>query len=172
MSNVNLLIHLDLYFLVIRSKECLPHLKRSNHAHILNISPPLVMHPEWFGGHVAYSIAKFGMSMCALGMAEEFKKEPIAVNTLWPAAIVHTAAVDMLHGDGVEQISRKAEIMADAAYAILTKDPRVCTGNFFIDEDVLRGEGVKDFAEYSCVPGNEDRLQRCIFAEQTNKAKL
>ncbi|XP_055617948.1 hydroxysteroid dehydrogenase-like protein 2 [Toxorhynchites rutilus septentrionalis] len=154
------------------SKECLPYLKRSSHAHILNISPPLEMHPEWFGGHVAYSIAKFGMSMCALGMADEFKNVPIAVNTLWPAAIVHTAAVDMLHGSGVEKISRKAEIMADAAYAILAKDPRVCTGNFYIDEDVLRGEGIHDFSEYSCVPGNEDRLQRCIFVKQANKAKL
>ncbi|XP_058444505.1 hydroxysteroid dehydrogenase-like protein 2 isoform X2 [Malaya genurostris] len=154
------------------SKECLPYLRKSDHGHILNISPPLTMTPEWFGKHVAYTIAKFGMSMCALGMADEFRKDGIAVNALWPAASVHTAAIDMLYGQGAERVSRKPEVMGDSAYAILCRDPRTCTGNFFIDEDVLRQEGVSDFGEYSCIPGNEEILRMCIFVDEIQRSKL
>ncbi|XP_055526259.1 hydroxysteroid dehydrogenase-like protein 2 [Wyeomyia smithii] len=154
------------------SKECIPYLKKSNHVHILNNSPPLDMVPEWFGRHVAYTIAKYGMSMCALGMAEEFRQDGIAVNTLWPETIVQTAATDMLRGQEVEKFTRKPEIMADAAYAILCRDPRTCTGNFFIDEQVLKQEGITDFTEYSCVPGNEKNLIKCIFVTDVPKSKL
>ncbi|XP_062550858.1 hydroxysteroid dehydrogenase-like protein 2 [Armigeres subalbatus] len=153
------------------SKECLPYLKKSNHGHILNLSPPLTLNPEWFARNVAYTMSKYGMSMCVLGMAEEFRKDGIAANALWPAKLIHTAAVDMIHGDGAETFSRTAEIMADAAYAILCKDPRTCTGNFFIDEDLLRAEGVTDLSEYSCIPGNEQNLRFCIFVDP-NRSKL
>lgn len=132
------------------SQKTLPHLKRSAHAHILNISPPLDMQAKWFAPHVAYTMAKFGMSMCVLGMAEEFRKDGIAVNALWPLTAIDTAAVrNLLGGDTVAKMSRKPEIMADAAHAILSRDPRACTGNFFIDEEVLREEGVTDFSVYS-----------------------
>ncbi|XP_053690367.1 hydroxysteroid dehydrogenase-like protein 2 [Sabethes cyaneus] len=154
------------------SKECIPYLKKSAHAHILNISPPLDMIPEWFEKHTAYTIAKFGMSMCALGMAAEFRQDGIAVNTLWPEVLVHTAAVDMLHGQGAERFFRKPEIIADAAYAILCRDPRTCSGNFFIDEQVLQEEGIVDLAEYSCVPGNEKQLRKCIFVNEILKSNL
>ncbi|EAT47495.1 AAEL001427-PA [Aedes aegypti] len=153
------------------SKECIPYLKKSTHAHILNLSPPLTLNPEWFARNLAYTIAKYGMSMCVLGMAEEFRKDNIAANALWPAKLVHTAAVDMIHGDGAVAVSRKPEIMADAAYAILCKDPRTCTGNFFIDEDLLQAEGITDFGEYSCVPGNERNIRLCGFVDP-NRSKL
>ena len=131
------------------SKTCLPHLKKSNHAHILNLSPPLDMNPKWFARHVAYTMAKYGMSMCVLGMAEEFRKDGIGVNALWPLTAIDTAAVrNVLGGDQMAKMSRLPEIMADAAYAILSRDPRQCTGNFFIDEEVLREEGVSDFSQY------------------------
>ncbi|XP_055586577.1 hydroxysteroid dehydrogenase-like protein 2 [Uranotaenia lowii] len=157
------------------SKECIPYLKKSSHAHILNISPPLTFDPEKFGQHVAYSIAKTGMSMCVLGMAEEFRKDGIAANALWPATSVLTAAVEMLFGDGVEQVSRKPEVMADAAYAIVaivTRDPRSCTGNFYIDEDVLRAEGINDFDQYSCIPGNKNLLRMETFVDDIKRSKL
>lgn len=146
-------------------------MKKSTHGHILNLSPPLTLKPEWFARNLAYTIAKYGMSMCVLGMAEEYRKDGIAANALWPAMLVHTAAVDMIHGSGAESVSRKPEIMADAAYAILCKDPRSCTGNFFIDEDLLQAEGVTDLTEYSCVPGNEKNIQLCGFVD-VNRSKL
>ena len=135
------------------SKMCLPHLKQSSNAHILNLAPPLDMSPKWFGPHVAYTMAKYGMSMCTLGMAQEFSKKGIAVNSLWPLTAIDTAAVrNLLGGDTVAKMSRKPEIMADAAYAVLVQDSATCTGNFFIDEIVLREAGVTDFDQYAHDP--------------------
>ncbi|RMH42029.1 MAG: NAD(P)-dependent oxidoreductase [Deltaproteobacteria bacterium] len=138
------------------SQKCIPHLKKSDNPHILNISPPLNMEARWFAPHVAYTMAKYGMSMCALGMAEEFRGDGIAVNTLWPRTTIDTAAIrNLLGGDAMAKRSRKPDIMADAAHAILTKPSREVTGNFFIDEDVLAAEGVTDLSKYSVVPGAE-----------------
>ena len=121
------------------SKVCLPHLLNSDNPHILNLSPPLDMDPKWFGPHVAYTMAKFGMSLCVLGMAEEFKEEGVAVNALWPRTAVATAAIkNALGGDSVMNISRSPEIMADAAYVILTKNSREFTGNFCIDDNLIQ----------------------------------
>ena len=135
------------------SKVCLPHLQKSDNPHILNLSPPLDMDPKWFGPHVAYTIAKFGMSMCVLGMAEEFKDEGIAVNALWPRTAIATAAIkNALGGDAIMNISRSPEIMGDAAYVILTKNSREFTGNFCIDDNLLAENGVEDFSQYAEVP--------------------
>ncbi|PAV84706.1 hypothetical protein WR25_02255 [Diploscapter pachys] len=137
----------------LMTKTCLPYLKKGKNPHVLNISPPLLMEPRWFANHVAYTMAKYGMSMCVLGHHEEFRPFGIAVNALWPLTAIWTAAMDMLSGGAGEAGSRKADIMADAAYAILSKNSRDCTGNFFIDEDILRQAGVTDFSKYDCVPG-------------------
>ncbi|MEM1039069.1 MAG: NAD(P)-dependent oxidoreductase [Pseudomonadota bacterium] len=138
------------------SKMCLPHLKKSDNAHILNLAPPLDMSPKWFGPHVAYTMAKYGMSMCTLGMAQEFSKQKIAVNSLWPLTAIDTAAVrNLLGGDAMAKMSRKPEIMADAAHAVLTKPSAQCTGEFFIDELVLWDEGVTDFAQYAHDPDGQ-----------------
>ncbi len=135
------------------SKVCLPHLIKSDNPHILNLSPPLDMDPKWFGPHVAYTIAKFGMSLCVLGMAEEFKDEGVAVNALWPRTAIATAAIkNALGGDEVMNISRSPEIMGDAAYVILTKDSREFTGNFCIDDNLLADNGTTDFSQYAEVP--------------------
>src|SRR5690606_16861527 len=137
------------------SQACLPHLKRASNPHILNLSPPLNMDPRWFAPHVAYTMAKYGMSMCVLGMSEEFRPDGIAVNALWPRTPIDTAAVrNLLGGEATLRGSRKPEIVADAAHAILTRDSRSCTGNFFIDDEVLREAGVTDFDQYAVAPGN------------------
>ncbi|XP_009327280.1 PREDICTED: hydroxysteroid dehydrogenase-like protein 2 [Pygoscelis adeliae] len=136
----------------LTSKTCLPHLRKSRNPHILNLSPPMNMNPMWFKNHCAYTISKYGMSMCVLGMAEEFRGE-VAVNALWPKTAIHTAALDMLGGSGIEKQCRKTDILADAAYCILTK-PKSFTGNFVIDEVLLREEGVKDFDVYAIAPGH------------------
>ncbi|MGZ3419955.1 MAG: SDR family oxidoreductase [Polyangiales bacterium] len=141
----------------LTSKLCLPHLLKSSNGHILNISPPLSMKPKWFGGHVAYTMAKFGMSMCVLGMAEEFKGK-VSVNALWPKTVIATAAVqNLLGGDETIKVSRKPDIMADAAYSIVTKG-KDFTGQFLIDEEVLRADGVTDFDQYLMVPGAQPAL--------------
>jgi NAD(P)-dependent dehydrogenase (short-subunit alcohol dehydrogenase family) len=140
------------------SKECLPHLKKSQHAHILNLAPPLDLSPTWFSHHLAYTIAKYGMSMNTLGMAEEFKHIPIAVNALWPRMLVYTAPVEMFTGKSSFDYSRKPEIMADAAYAILVRDPKAFTGNFYIDEEILQAVGVVDMKQYACNPEFEDKI--------------
>lgn len=145
------------------SKVCLPYLKKSSNPHILNLSPPLNMSKFWFSHHVAYTIAKYGMSMCALGMAEEFAPDGIAVNALWPRTAIHTAAIEMLSGPESASVSRKPEIMADAAYYILTKPSRTCSGNFFIDDDVLKAEGITDLVKYACDPSNADKLMPDFF---------
>jgi len=136
------------------SQACIPHLAKSSNPHILNNSPPLNIESRWFAPHVAYTMSKFGMSLCVLGMAEELRPEGIAVNALWPRTVIATAAVqNLLGGDETIRGSRKPEIMADAAYTILTKPSREFTGNFCIDEDVLRKEGVTDLSKYQTVPG-------------------
>lgn len=136
------------------SQKCLPHLKKSANPHILNISPPLNMNPRWFANHVAYTMAKYGMSMCVLGMAEELRRDGVAVNALWPRTAIATAAVqNLLGGDAMMKASRTVDIMSDAAWHILTKDSREATGNFFIDDEVLAGVGVTDLGPYAAVPG-------------------
>ncbi|KAL4708704.1 hypothetical protein ACJJTC_017383 [Scirpophaga incertulas] len=140
----------------LATKLCLPFLKNSSHAHILNLSPPLNLNPHWFAVHVAYTMAKYGMSMCVLGMSEEFKRYNIGVNALWPKTAIATAAIEMLTGD--TSTSRKPEIVSDAAYLMLCKDPKIYTGNFAIDEDVVQQEGIKDMTPYACDPKNADSL--------------
>jgi citronellol/citronellal dehydrogenase len=138
------------------SQAAIPHLRKAQNPHILNLSPPLNMEARWFAPHVAYTMAKFGMSMCVLGMAEELKPAGIAVNALWPRTVIATAAIqNVLGGDAMMQRSRKPEIMGDAAHAILTKPSRTTTGQFFIDEDLLRAEGVTDFDQYAMAPGSD-----------------
>ncbi|RZB38771.1 hydroxysteroid dehydrogenase-like protein 2 [Asbolus verrucosus] len=147
------------------SKECFPYLQKSSHAHILNLSPPLNMVPHWFKNHVAYTMAKYGMSMCVLGMADEFKTYNIGVNALWPRTAIYTAAIEMLSGSESAKYTRKPEIMADAAYAILTQDPKTTTGNFFIDDEVLKQNGVTDFDQYAIDPSNRDNLMLDFFLD-------
>ncbi|XP_029470150.1 hydroxysteroid dehydrogenase-like protein 2 [Rhinatrema bivittatum] len=152
MKKVDLMIGVNTRGTYLTSKVCVPHLRKSKIAHILNLSPPLNMNPVWFKNHCAYTIAKYGMSMCVLGMAEEYKGE-IAVNALWPRTAIHTAAMDMLGGSGIEKQCRTADIMADAAYSIITK-PKDFTGNFIIDEQLLKKEGIQDFNVYAVSPGH------------------
>lgn len=140
------------------SKLCIPFLKQSDHAHILNLSPPLTMKAHWFQNHVAYTMAKYGMSMCVLGMHEEFRPFNIGINALWPKTAIYTAAVEMLAGADSREYSRSPEIMADAAYAILIQDPKTCTGNFFIDEEILKKVGVTDLDQYALNKANIDKL--------------
>jgi citronellol/citronellal dehydrogenase len=135
------------------SKLCIPYLKQAKNPHVLNLSPPLNMEERWFAPHVAYSMAKFGMSMCVLGMAGEFRKDGIAFNALWPRTLIATAAVqNLLGGEDMVRGSRKPEIMADAAYIILTRRARDFSGNFCIDEEVLASEGVTDLKSYAVDP--------------------
>jgi citronellol/citronellal dehydrogenase len=135
------------------SQACIPHLLKAENPHVLNLSPPLNMEERWFAGHVAYTMAKFGMSMCVLGMAGEFRTRGVAFNALWPRTSIATAAVqNLLGGDVAMRGSRKPEIMADAAHWILTRPSRECTGNFFIDDDVLASAGKTDLTEYACDP--------------------
>jgi citronellol/citronellal dehydrogenase len=136
------------------SKACVPHLKRAGNPHILNLSPPLSLNAKWFAPHLAYTMAKYGMSLCVLAMSEEFRPDGIAVNALWPRTVIATAAVqNLLGGEEAVKRCRRPEIVADAAHAILTKDSRTFTGRFLIDDDVLRQEGVTDLDAYSVTPG-------------------
>ncbi|MHA1914749.1 MAG: SDR family oxidoreductase [Promethearchaeota archaeon] len=138
------------------SRLCLPHLKKSENPHILNLSPPLNMDPKWFKTNLAYTIAKYGMSMCVLGLAEEFKTDGIAVNALWPRTTIATAAVrNLLGGKTAVKHSRKPEIVAEAAYLILTKPSREITGNFFIDDEVLHENGIDNLEKYAVDPTKE-----------------
>jgi citronellol/citronellal dehydrogenase len=135
------------------SKTCVPHLEKSDNPHILNMSPPLNMDEKWFAPHVAYSIAKYGMSLCVLGMAGEFREKGIAVNALWPRTTIATAAVrNLLGGDEIVRRSRKPEILADAAHIILLKPAREFTGNFCIDDEILESAGIMDLAAYAVDP--------------------
>ena len=152
------------------SKMCIPHLKLAENPHILNLAPPLDMQAKWFKNHVAYTMAKFGMSMCTLGMSAEFARDGIGVNSLWPLTAIDTAAVrNLLGGEAVASMSRSAAIMADAAHAILTRPARETTGNFFIDELVLREAGVTDFSGYA--PGAQGPLAADFFVPEEVFAK-
>lgn len=142
------------------SQACLPFLKRADNPHILTLSPPLNLDPGWFAPHLAYTLSKYGMSLCVLGMAEELKPDGVAVNALWPCTVIHTAALNNLPGVDA-RCCRKPEIVADAAHAILTRDGRRCSGHFFIDEEVLREEGVSDFSAYAVKPS--ERLLPDLF---------
>ncbi len=135
------------------SQACLPHLCRAANPHILNLAPPLNLHPRWFKDHVAYTMAKYGMSMCVLGMAEEFRTAGVAVNALWPRTVIATAALAMLGGQVRPEQCRTPQVLADAAHAVLTRDSRSCTGNFFIDEEVLAQAGITDLDRYAVQPG-------------------
>jgi citronellol/citronellal dehydrogenase len=135
------------------SQACLSHLRRAANPHILTLSPPINLDPRWFERHTAYTMSKYGMSMCVLGMAAEFEPDGIAVDALWPRTVIATAALAMLGGITPPEKCRKPEIMADAAHVILTRDSRESTGSFYIDEEVLRGAGVVDFEPYAVAPG-------------------
>lgn len=148
----------------LMSQHCIPHLKASSNAHILNLSPPLNLDPKWFAKHVAYTMSKYGMSMIVLGLAEELRKYKIAANALWPKTTIATAAVqNLLGGDFLIQKSRTPEIVADAACYIVSKPSTECTGNFFIDEEVLLKEGIGDFAKYAVNP--EQSLMTDLFVD-------
>ncbi len=135
------------------SQACIPWLRKSPNPHILTLGPPINLDPKWFKRHTAYTISKYGMSLCVLGMAEEFRDDGIAINALWPRTVIATAAIAMLRGMAPPERCRKPEIVADAAHVVLTRDSRCCTGNFYIDEDVLREAGVTDFERYAVQPG-------------------
>jgi citronellol/citronellal dehydrogenase len=145
----------------LTSQAALPYLRKSaeegRNPHILNLSPPLSMKPVWFKNHVAYTMAKYGMSMCVLGMAEEFKRDGIAVNALWPRTVIDTAALQMIPGIDASA-GRTPQILADAAHIIFNRDAKECTGNFFVDDMVLASEGITDLEKYSVTPGTKDFL--------------
>jgi citronellol/citronellal dehydrogenase len=145
----------------LTSQAAIPHLRESAKAgrnpHILTLSPPLSIKAKWFQHHVAYTMAKYGMSMCVLGMSEEFRKEGIAVNALWPRTAIDTAALQMIPGVDTAAC-RTPEILADAAYIILNRESKACTGNFFVDDELLASEGITDLEKYSVVPGTKDFL--------------
>jgi citronellol/citronellal dehydrogenase len=138
------------------SKLCLPHLLKAANPHILVMSPPLDLRPDWFAPHLAYTIAKYGMSLCVLGLAAEFASKGVAVNALWPRTVIATAAVqNLLGGEATMARARQPEIVADAAHAVLTRPSRELTGQFLIDEEVLRATGITDFSGYAHGPENE-----------------
>ena len=145
----------------LTSQAAIPYLRESAKAgrnpHILTLSPPLSMSPKWFNNHVAYTMSKYGMSMCVLGMAEEFKHDGIAVNALWPRTAIDTAALQMIPGVDTD-FCRKPEILSDTAYIILNRDSKTTTGNFFVDDEVLASEGITDLEKYSVKPGTTDFL--------------
>lgn len=145
------------------SRACVPFLRKSDRAHVLTLSPPLTMRADWFAAHLPYTMSKYGMSMVTFGMAEEFRKDRIAFNALWPQTTIATAAVEFaLGGDAMMRRSRKPEIMADAAHVILCRDPAY-TGHFLLDEGVLRDVGIRDFSSYSHAPGAD--LEVDIFVD-------
>ncbi len=145
------------------SQAAIPYLRKSDNPHILNLSPPLSMKPKWFKNHTAYTMAKYGMSMCVLGLAEEFKEEGIAVNALWPRTAIDTAALAMLGGLIKPENCRKPEILADTAHIILTRNSRDYTGHFFIDDEVLAEEGITDLSPYN--QGPESALFQDLFID-------
>ena len=161
MKRFDLMFGVNVRGTFVCSQACIPYLKHSATAgrqpHILNLSPPLSMKARWFAPHVAYTMAKYGMSMCVLGMAEELRPDGIGVNALWPRTVIATAALNLIPMADPKR-GRKPEIMADAAHVILTRDPRTCTGNFFIDDEVLKEAGVVDLDQYAVTPGNRDFL--------------
>lgn len=141
------------------SQLCLPYLRRSTNPHILTLSPPIQLRPDWLAPHLAYTLSKYGMSLCTMGLAEELRPLGIAVNSLWPRTLIATSAVEhLLGGEQIFQQARHPAVVADAAHHILTCDAREATGQFFIDEDVLRSNGVSDFTQYAVNPANTPQL--------------
>ena len=162
MKRFDLMMGVNMRGTFLCSQACLPHLAKAANPHILTLSPPLDMRAKWFAPCLAYTMAKYGMSMCVLGMSEEFRHKRIAVNALWPRTIIATVALQIIPGAEPER-GRTPDIMADAAWEILTKDSRSTTGNFFIDEDVLSAAGVTDFSHYAVSPGKP--LRRDLFLD-------
>ncbi len=154
MKDFDLMFGVNVRGTFLCSQKCLPYLKKSTNPHILNISPPLNMKPQWFESHGAYTLSKYGMSECVLGMAEEFKSYHIAVNALWPKTIIATSAIqNLLGGKEMMKHARKSEIMSDSAYIILNQDSKICSGNFFMDEEVLKTHGIQDLSSYAVEKG-------------------
>ena len=162
MKRFDLMYQVNVRGTFLCTQKCLPHLKHTAGGHVLNIAPPLNLMPHWFAPHVPYSISKYGMSLCVLGMAEEFRVERIAVNALWPRTIIDTAALMLVPGADRSR-GRTPAIMADAAREILIRDPSTCTGRFFVDEDVMREAGVTDFERYRADPSSSAELLEDLF---------
>lgn len=159
----DLMFNVNVRATFLASQAAIPYLREAKNPHILTLSPPLNMNPQWFQNHVAYTMSKYGMSMCTLGMAAELKSAGIAVNSLWPRTTIATAAIAVNFPPEIMRASRKPAIMADAAHVILTRGSRECSGNFFIDEEVLRKAGINDFNHYALEPGA--RLQTDLFLD-------
>jgi len=155
MKRFDLIFSVNVRGTFLCSQACLPWLKKSTNPHILNLSPPLNMESKWFENHLAYTMSKYGMSMCTLGMAEEFRQSGVAVNSLWPKTTIATAAIAVNFPEAVLRASRKPAIVADASHIILTSDSKKTSGNFFIDEDVLKNSGKNDFSEYAIDPATK-----------------
>lgn len=167
-KHYNLMQEINTRATFLCSKECLPYLKKSKNAHIINMSPPISLDPIWLGSHVAYTISKYGMSLLTIGMAEEFYDFNINVNSLWPKTAINTAAISMLLGEKAMYYSRSAKIVADAAYHILKKSSLLITGKLLIDEDFLREKGITDFSKYS---NGENELYPDLFVGSPKKWK-
>jgi citronellol/citronellal dehydrogenase len=166
MKRFDLMHQVNVRATFLASQLCLPHLLKSDNPHILNLSPPADMDKGWFAGTLPYTMAKYGMSLCVLGMAQEFARQGVAVNALWPKTGIATAAVkNLLGGDAAVASCRHPEIVADAAWQIVTRPSRECTGNFFIDEDVLRDGCVTDFDQYAVTPGCSDLMPDFFLGE-------
>ena len=163
LKRFDLMFNVNVRGTYVMSRACIPHLQRSANPHVLNLSPPLNLDPAWFRDHVAYTMTKYGMSMCVIGMAEEFRKDGIAFNALWPRTVIDTSAIGILDGMVKPENCRRPEIMADAAHAILCQDAKRCSGRFYLDEDVLRAIGTRDFDRYSVKPGAP--LMRDLFLD-------
>ena len=163
MKRFDLMFNVNVRGTFAMSQACIPWLLKSDNPHVLNLAPPLNMKPHWFKDHVAYTMSKYGMSMCVLGMAEEFRNDGIAFNALWPLTVIATSAVNMLKGGVDTKNCRTESIVADAAHAILCQDARQCTGNFFLDENVLRATGMTDFSHYAVRAG--EPLMKDLFLD-------
>ena len=155
LSRFDLLMDVNVRGTFACSRACIPYLKNSPNPHILNIAPPLNMDPKWFKDHLVYTYSKYGMSICTLGMAEEFREQGIAVNSLWPKTTIATAAIEVHFPPEIYQSSRHPSIMADAAHTILLRKSQQTTGNFFIDESILRESGITDFSPYAINPNTK-----------------
>jgi citronellol/citronellal dehydrogenase len=168
MKRVDLMLDINLRGTYLCSRACLPYLKRAANPHILTLAPPINLNPRWFKHHTAYTIAKYGMTMCVLGMAEEFRADGIAINALWPRTTIATAALQIIPGADPSH-GRTPAIMADAAHRVLTRESRSLTGHFLIDEAVLREAGVSDFARYAVMPGAP--LHTDLFLDEDGGSK-
>ena len=158
MKKFDLMMGINARGMYLCTKLCVPHLRKSSNAHVLSMSPPVSLDPNWMKGHAAYSLTKYGMTLLTMGLAEELRDDGIALNALWPRTVIWTAALDMLMGEAGEASSRTPEIMADAAYAIVTTEGLKLTGQALLDEKILRDRGVTDFEQYACKPGHELQL--------------